>query len=157
MSSRIHDETHVDLLFRARSRTRLSHAVEVRNKGSEQRDGKLARSARPHPAPAPHPQLRCDLGLVPVNLLDEALRVLAADEHLELDAEREVGREGVIDHGVDDRGATLLELVGGTLVPAAAMEVGRRSPSTWTFSRSELVGRTGSCSAMDEAGRGKEE
>jgi hypothetical protein len=31
------------------------------------------------------------------NLLDEPLDVLAPDEDLELDAEREVGREGVVD------------------------------------------------------------
>ena len=48
------------------------------------------------------PELRRDLRIVAAHLLDEALGVLAPDEHLELDAEREVGREGVIDDGVDD-------------------------------------------------------
>ena len=50
------------------------------------------------------PQFRRDLGIVAAHLLDEALRVLAPDEHLELDAEREVGREGVVNDGVDDHG-----------------------------------------------------
>jgi hypothetical protein len=36
--------------------------------------------------------------------LDEPLRVLAPDKHLELDAEREVGRERVVYDGVDDHG-----------------------------------------------------
>ncbi len=38
------------------------------------------------------PQPRRDLGIVAANLLDEPLGVLAADEHLKLDAEREVRR-----------------------------------------------------------------
>jgi hypothetical protein len=37
------------------------------------------------------------LGIVAPHLFEEPLWVLAADEHLELDAEREVGREGVDD------------------------------------------------------------
>ena len=40
------------------------------------------------------PQLRRDLRVVAPHLLDEVLCVLAADEHLELDAEREVGLIG---------------------------------------------------------------
>ena len=77
---------------------------------------------------------------------------------LQLDAEREVGREGVIDHRVDDHGATLLELVGGTLVPAAAMEVGTALPQyVDVLAVRNLWPERGSCSAMDEAGRGKEE
>ena len=43
--------------------------------------------------------------LVGTNLLDEPLRVLAPDEHVERVAEREVWREGVVDDGVDDHGA----------------------------------------------------
>ena len=54
------------------------------------------------------PQLRRDLGIVAAHLLDEPLSVLAADEHLELDAEREVGREGVVDDGVDDHADTMM-------------------------------------------------
>ena len=50
------------------------------------------------------PQLRRHLGIVATHLLDEPLRILAPDEHLELDAEREVRREGVIDDGVEDHG-----------------------------------------------------
>ena len=53
------------------------------------------------------PQLRRHLGLVAPHLLDEPLGVLAPDEHLELDAEREVGREGVVDDGVDDHADTM--------------------------------------------------
>ena len=54
---------------------------------------------------------------------------LAPDEQLEADAERDVGRERIVNNGVDDHGTTLFSFVGGTLVPAAAMEVGRRSPT----------------------------
>ena len=50
------------------------------------------------------PQLRRHLGTITAHLRDEALGVLATDEHLELHAEREVGREGVVDDGVDDQG-----------------------------------------------------
>ena len=38
------------------------------------------------------PQLRCHLGIVATHLLDEPLRVLAPNEHFELDAEGEIGR-----------------------------------------------------------------
>src|SRR5688572_12979685 len=37
------------------------------------------------------PQLRCHLGIVATHLLDEPLRVLAPNQHLELDAEEEIG------------------------------------------------------------------
>ena len=37
----------------------------------------------------------------------KTLCVLAADEHLELDTEREVGREGIVDDGVDDHDRTM--------------------------------------------------
>ena len=40
--------------------------------------------------------------IVTTHFLDEPLRVLATDEHLERAAEREVGREGVVDDRVDD-------------------------------------------------------
>jgi hypothetical protein len=43
------------------------------------------------------PQLRRDLGIVATHFLDEPLRVLEPDEHLEPDTEREVGRESVVD------------------------------------------------------------
>ena len=43
-----------------------------------------------------------DLRIVAAHLLDEALRVLTADEHLELDAERKVGGEGVVHDREDD-------------------------------------------------------
>jgi hypothetical protein len=40
---------------------------------------------------------------VVADFLDEALRVLAADGHLELDSEREVGREGDVDYCINDQ------------------------------------------------------
>ena len=48
-----------------------------------------------------------ELRLVAAHLLDEPLRILAADEHLEFDPEREVGRERVVDDGVDDHRRTM--------------------------------------------------
>jgi hypothetical protein len=48
------------------------------------------------------PQVGRELGIIAANLLDEALGVFAADEHLERVARREVGRERVVDDGVDD-------------------------------------------------------
>jgi hypothetical protein len=53
------------------------------------------------------PQLRRHLGIVMEDLLDEALGVLAPDEHLERVSEREVGRESVVDHGIDDHEPTM--------------------------------------------------
>ncbi len=50
------------------------------------------------------PELRRDFGLVAANLLDESLGILAPDEQLERIPKREVGREGVVDDGVDDHG-----------------------------------------------------
>ena len=43
--------------------------------------------------------------VVAANLFDEPLGVLAADEHLKPDAEREFRREGVVDDGVDEQPA----------------------------------------------------
>ena len=51
------------------------------------------------------PKLRGDVGIVAAHLVDKTLGVLATDEHLKLDAEREVAREGVIDDGLDDHGS----------------------------------------------------
>jgi len=48
------------------------------------------------------PQSRRELGLVVPHLVEEPLGVLAADESLDGVTEREVGREGVVDDGVDD-------------------------------------------------------
>jgi hypothetical protein len=53
--------------------------------------------------------VRGDLGIVAAYLGDEPLGVLSADEHFELDAEREVGREGVSDIG--DRGVTVVSML----------------------------------------------
>jgi hypothetical protein len=47
-----------------------------------------------------HPRIARELGIVAAYLLDETLGVLAADKHFEFDAEREVGRDGVIEDGV---------------------------------------------------------
>ena len=62
----------------------------------------LARFMPPAELPLLDPELRCHLGIVAAHLLDEPLRVLAADVHVERVAQREVGREGVADDGVDD-------------------------------------------------------
>ena len=51
------------------------------------------------------PQVARELRLVDPNLLDETLGVLAPDECLQLDSEREVGREGVIDDRVNGHDA----------------------------------------------------
>ena len=51
------------------------------------------------------PELRRRLGIITAHLLDEPLGVLAADENLQRVTEREVGREGVVDDGVDDHQA----------------------------------------------------
>ena len=59
------------------------------------------------------PELRRHLGTVAAHLLDEPLRVLTADEHLERVAEREVGREGI----VDDHAVTMTRRVCGRLAP----------------------------------------
>ena len=56
------------------------------------------------------PKVLREVGSIAAHLLDETLGVDAADEDLKLDAEWEVGREGVVDDGVDDHGATLTRL-----------------------------------------------
>lgn len=48
------------------------------------------------------PQVRRELRIVAAHLLDESLGVLATDERLERVPERELGREGVVDDGVDE-------------------------------------------------------
>jgi hypothetical protein len=75
------------------------------------------------------PELLRDLRIVAAHLRHESLGVLAPDEHLELDAEREVGREGVVDDGVDDR--RLAVHLRPTRVPGRAyLERGRHNAST---------------------------
>jgi hypothetical protein len=56
------------------------------------RSGQWIAAARPPQLALLDVQLRGHLGLVAAHLLDEPLCVLAPDEHLELDAEREVRR-----------------------------------------------------------------
>jgi hypothetical protein len=51
--------------------------------------------------------LLASLRIVAANLLDEPLRVLAPDERLDGVAEREAGREGVVNDRIDDHGVML--------------------------------------------------
>jgi hypothetical protein len=67
------------------------------------------------------PHLRRHLGLVAAHLLDEAFGVLASDEYLELDAEREVGREGIVNDGLDDYGDTTTRSSSGDKLPAQCL------------------------------------
>jgi hypothetical protein len=53
------------------------------------------------------PQVARDVGIVSANLLDEALGVLATDEHLDGVAQRAGWRERVVDDCVDNHGAQL--------------------------------------------------
>ena len=50
------------------------------------------------------PQLGRQLGIVAAHLIDEALRILPADEDFKRVTEREVARERAIDDCVDDHG-----------------------------------------------------
>ena len=54
-------------------------------------------SSSPPKLPLLDPHVARELGIVAAHLLDEALGVLAPDKHLELDSERQVRRETVVD------------------------------------------------------------
>jgi hypothetical protein len=57
----------------------------------------------------------------------EALGVLAPDEHLKRVAEREVGRQGVVDHCVDDHGQTMTRTSSADCISRGLTQVSRRS------------------------------
>jgi len=66
------------------------------------------------------PELRRDIRVVATDLLDEALGVLAADEHFERVTKWEAGREGVVDDGVDDHSSESTLAHADELLPRVA-------------------------------------